>query len=292
MKTETLVILAAGLGSRYGGTKQLEHLTPEGETIIDFSLYDALVAGIRKVVFVVRSEILADLKNEFGPKLEGRAEVDYVCQDEAALPAPSAARKKPWGTGHAILAAGEAVDEDFWVVNADDFYGRSSFLRMANAPAGGSSMVGFRLGATLSANGPVSRGQCVTDEDGFLQAVIERKRILRENGRITCDEPAAGAPPLTEDTTVSMNFWGFTPQVFGLLERRFAEFLELSSGDPAAEFFITEAVTSAIRDGETSVRVLKTDEQWVGVTYREDADLAAAHLESLRARGVYPPSLW
>ncbi len=292
MKTKTLVILAAGMGSRYGGTKQLDSITPNGETIIDFNLYDALVAGIEKVVFIVRSSILEDVRSEFEPKLRDRAETEYVCQDEFRLPAKGIGRKKPWGTGHAILSASEAVDEDFWVVNADDLYGRSTFLQMSSSSTDGFSMAAFRLGSTLSPNGSVSRGQCIVDDEGFLKAVVERKGILRENGSITCDDPEDVLEPLTDNTAVSMNFWGFTPRIFELLEERFGEFIAARGDDPDAEFFITEPVNDAIAEGEASVRVLVTNEQWVGVTYREDREMAAARVLELRSRGIYPARLW
>jgi len=289
MKTKTLVVLAAGLGSRYGGTKQLDAVTPGGETIIDFTLYDALVAGIEKVVFIVRRAILEDVRAEFGEKLEGRAEAHYVCQDELRPPKTGIEREKPWGTGHAILCASEAVDEDFWVVNADDFYGRPTFLMMASAPAGGFAMAAFRLGSTLSENGTVSRGECVVGDDGFLKAVIERKGILRDNGNIICDDADVR---LAADTPVSMNFWGFTPRVFGILEKRFERFVSGHGSDPSAEFYITKPINDAIAAGEAAVRVLTTGEKWVGVTYRDDKAQTAAHIEGLRARGLYPERLW
>jgi dTDP-glucose pyrophosphorylase len=292
MKTKTLVVLAAGMGSRYGGTKQLDAITPVGETIIDFNLYDALVAGIEKVVFVVRSAIYDDVRGEFEPKLDSRAETRYVCQDEFAGPADGIERTKPWGTGHGILSASEAVAENFWVVNADDLYGRSSFLQMAAASGDRFSMAAFRLGSTLSPNGAVSRGQCIVGDDGFLLAVIERKGILRENGTIICDDAEMVGEPLTDDTPVSMNFWGFTPQVFDLLEERFAEFVSARGNDPVDEFFITEPINDAIAAGEASVRVIRSNEQWVGVTYREDKGSASAHVLGLRARGIYPSRLW
>lgn len=285
MKTSTLVILAAGLGRRYGGTKQTAAVTPEGYTIVDFSLYDAFVAGIEKVVFIVRWDILEEVRAAFVPSIGTRAEVRFVCQD--SFPAPE--RDRPWGTGHAILSASEAVDEPFWVINADDFYGRSTFLMMSYSDPSEMKMAAFRLGATLSEFGPVSRGQCDVDSGGFLRSVIERKGILRDNGGITCDDPAA---LLTPDTPVSMNFWGFTPEVFPVLESRFARFLEEHGNDPSAEFYITAAVNDAIHSGEIAVRVLRTEEKWVGVTYREDRRTAAGHFEALRSRGIYPGKLW
>jgi len=287
MKTTTLVILAAGMGRRFGGTKQTSAITQEGETIVDFSIYDALVTGIEEIVFIVRSAILDEVRERFDSGPGKRVPIKYVCQDLAGAPQ----RDKPWGTGQAILSVREAVNGDFWVINADDFYGRTTYLMMSLAPFDSHTMAGFQLGQTLSEHGPVSRGQCQVDDEGYLRAVIERKGILRENGTITCDGLGIH-PPLTEDTPVSMNFWGFTPQVFDLFSSRFEEFLSKHGSDPDAEFYITEAINDSIVSREAAVRVLRTQEKWVGVTYREDRAAAAEHIEGLRARGIYPAKLW
>lgn len=285
MKTSTLVILAAGMGSRYGGTKQTEAVTPAGETIVDFSIYDALVGGIEKVVFVVRSGILSEARERFDRAWGSRLELDYVCQDLAEAPE----RERPWGTAHAILSAREAVDDNFWVINADDLYGRSAFLQMASAPGDDFSMVGYRLGQTLSPHGPVSRGECIVGEDGFLMSVVERKGIVRDNGRIVCDDHEA---LLDHGTPVSMNFWGFSPKIFEILEEGFARFIEERGEEPGAEYFITEAVNRAIESEEASVRVLSSSDRWIGMTYREDRSAAALHIQGLRDRGLYPSRLW
>ncbi len=289
MNTKTLVVLAAGLGSRYGGNKQLETVTEEGETIIDFSLYDALASGIERIVFVVRRSIAENVRSEFGPKLKGRAEVAYVHQDEFTVPSPDINRRKPWGTGHAVLAASVAVRENFWVINADDFYGRASFLALASAPTDGFSLVSFHLGQTLSPNGPVSRGECMVDDKGFLLGVVERKGIVSENGIVTCDDPSA---LLTLETPVSMNLWGFTPAIFGILKDGFDRFLGSAETDPLAEFGIPQAVNRAVSSGSASVKVLNSEERWSGITFKEDKELVARHIVELRERGLYPSRLF
>lgn len=292
VRTKTLVILAAGVGSRYGGNKQLEYVTPNGETLMEFSIYDALAAGIGKIVFVTRRAILDLLRSEFEPKIEGRAELAFVCQDEFRLPADAVSRTKPWGTGHAILSVSEVVDDNFWVINADDFYGRSSFLAMASAPGDGSAMVAFDLGSTLSENGPVSRGQCVVGNDGLLASVIERKGIMRDNGVIVAADDATSPGRLSADTPVSMNFWGFEPGFFGLLEKGFEDFVKNSAEDSSAEYYITRAVNDAIENDDLRINVIRSTEQWVGLTYRNDRLRAAEYISGLRERGIYPPRLW
>ena len=285
MKTTTLVILAAGMGSRYGGTKQTEAVTPAGETIVDFSIYDALVAGIGKIVFVVRSGILDEVRERFEPGPGRRAELRFVCQDRFETPP----REKPWGTAHAILSASEAVNEPFWVINADDLYGRSAFLQMASTHDDGFAMVSYSLGQTLSLHGPVSRGECLVDKEGFLRSVVERKGIVSENGEIVCGDPGAR---LYSDTPVSMNFWGFTPRIFDILRQGFGRFVEESAGDPSAEYFITSAVNSAIERDEARVKVLPSADRWMGITFRDDRAPAALHIQGLRERGLYPARLW
>lgn len=293
MKATTLVILAAGMGSRFGGLKQLEPVTPEGETILDFSVYDAIRSGFRKIVFVVRREILRDFKSFFDHKLEGIVEVRYVCQDDFKS---SEKRKKPFGTGHAVLAARKQVDENFCVINADDFYGGRSFESIANWDAAPDSakfaMIGFKLQKTLSDHGTVSRGQCEIDSADFLNAVVERTGILSENGIISCDNEGKERLSLARDTVVSMNFWGFTTVIFEFLDRDFCAFLERAGGESEDEFFVNDVVNRAVLENRASVRVIESDESWMGITYKEDKHGVAERLAGLRADGVYPEKIW
>ncbi len=292
MKATTLVILAAGIGSRFGSLKQIEPVTPEGETILDFSIYDAVRAGFKKIVFVVRREILGDLAGLFERKLGGIVDVRFVCQDDAV---EMGGRKKPYGTGHAVLSASDEVRENFCMINADDFYGRSSFMtarKWDTAPESADfSMIGFMLLKTLSKSGPVSRGQCAIDKDGFLTAVRERTGIVSENGGIYCDSKN-GASPLNADTVVSMNFWGFTTGIFEFLEKDFELFLESEGSDQNSEFYINDVVNRAVAAKKASVRVFPSDEDWMGITYKEDRDGVAQKLAVLREAGVYPARLW
>lgn len=284
------------MGSRFGGPKQLKQLTPTGETLIDFSLFDAVNAGFKKIVFVVRSEILPEMKS-FEQKLAGSADVRFVCQDELGLPEgySRVSRTKPFGTGHAVLAAAE-VNENFCMINADDFYGRKAFKMLAEwtPPAGENEfvMVGFPLKNTLSAHGPVSRGQCVVSDDGFLKSVVERKGILSENGMISCSGETNAGSELEPQTIVSMNFWGFTPYIFELLERGFREFLRKNAPDEDSEFFINDVVNSAVSEGRARVRVLRSDEDWMGITYKEDTDEVSEKLKTLKETGIYPERIY
>lgn len=285
------------MGSRFGGTKQLEEVTDEGDAILDFSLYDAVEAGFRKIVFVVRSEILEEARSFFESKLREKADVRFVCQDrEPMAEKHSTKRQKPFGTGHALLAARSEVNESFCMINADDYYGQNAFSIINNgfrsAEEGDFLMVGYPLKNTLSKFGTVSRGQCRLTGSGYLKSVIERKGILSENGVISCDEADEIAEPLTPDTIVSMNLWGFTPKIFDLLDSEFRVFLENSGEDPNAEFFINDVVNKAVRNGKAQVKVLRTDDEWVGVTYREDKQFTAEHFRKMKEMGFYPQRLW
>jgi len=299
----SLVILAAGVGSRYGGLKQLDAVGPSGEAIIDYSAYDAARAGFRRAVLVVRPETEAEFRDTVGRRIGSRLAVDYVHQTlelPAGVSGAAEARRKPWGTGHAVLAARAAVSGRFAVVNADDFYGAESyhslaaFLRNPSASAPTDfALQGFRIGPTLSAAGAVSRGLCRADRDGFLEAITEILEVRRHGdggGRFT---DARGIEHrLTGDELVSMNMWAFTPAVFDELERLFAGFLEQSGADPGAEFLLPAAVQSLIESGRARVRVLPEAGRWCGITYREDREEVAAHIAGLIARGVYPERLW
>jgi len=280
----TLVVLAAGMGSRYGGLKQLDPVGPSGEIILDYSVTDALKAGFNKVVFVIRREMLEQFQESVGSRYEDRLAVGYAFQELEPLPGGRVSpvgRAKPWGTGHAVLAAVRAVQGPFAVINADDYYGPSGFVQLArflsSAAQGEYAMVGYRLEKTLSEHGSVSRGICRADADGFLIDITERTSIARTGEGIV----AQGNSPvtLTGEEPTSMNFWGFTPGLFAHLERLFEEFLEERGGDPKAEFYLPAAVSSLIASGEATVRLLRSEDPWYGLTYPEDKAAVVKALE-------------
>lgn len=289
----TLVILAAGMGSRYGGLKQLDVVGPAEETVMDYSVFDAVRAGLGRVLFIIRRDFEAEFKARIGAKYRGCVEVDYAFQSVAELPAghaPAPDRQKPWGTGHAVWCARHALGGPFAVINADDFYGRESFARLAHflaQPPGASrpqfALVGFRLGQTLSEHGAVSRGICQVSAEGRLVSVTEHTGIA----------PAAVGPgrAYASDATVSMNCWAFTPALFPELERQLTAFLARHATDPKAEFYLPAAVSALVASGAADVHVLPTAAKWFGVTYREDKPRVAAALRDLVARGEYPPAL-
>ncbi len=294
-----LVILAAGMGSRYGGTKQLDAVTEFGETIIDFSIYDAARAGFSKVVFVVRESILEECINNFGPKLGWRIDVEFVCQRIEAVPKrySGITRRKPWGTGHALLSAREAVSGNFCVINADDFYGRKTFemmrkhLHETDRLGTSFSLAAFILENTLSENGTVSRGECFVDGRGFLKSVVERTAIEKSEGRVHYRDGEEQVALETE-TLVSMNFWGFTPQVFDELALGFEKFLNERAEDVEAEYFLPAAVDGMIKSKTAAVKVLTTDAQWLGVTYMGDRERVAEEIKKMKEQGEYPKRLW
>ena len=291
----TLLVLAAGMGSRYGGLKQLDPVGPSGETILDYAVFDAIRAGFDRVVFVIRREFETEFRAQVGAKYAGRIAVDYVFQSLDALPAGRAVpagREKPWGTGHAVWCARGAVREPFAVIGADDFFGRDAFVQLAaflgRKAAGSASyaMVGYRLANTLSEHGAVSRGVCTVTADGRLARVVEQTGILRT-------EVGPGRTYSGEET-VSMNCWAFAPSLFAELDRQFDAFL----GGPAlanplkAEFYLPEAVSAQIAEGRAMVEVRKTTATWFGVTYRDDKPRVQAALAALVAAGEYPPRLF
>lgn len=297
----TLVVLAAGIGSRYGSLKQVDRVGPSGETIIDYSIFDALRAGFGKAVFVVRRAIEAEFREAFLARLGGRIPSELAFQEIEDLPAGFAVppgRSKPWGTSQAVLAAAARVREPFAVINADDFYGRDAYERMAAFLAGLApedpkfAVVGYGLRSTLSEHGSVARGVCEVGPDGFLTGIVERTRIEPEGGAIV-DRAAGGAPlVLPESTVVSMNFWGFTPFYFERARRAFAAFLRARGDDPKAEMYIPLVVNDLVRSGQATVKILPTTARWFGVTYREDKPRVTAELEKLVAAGEYPRALW
>lgn len=295
----TLLILAAGMASRYGSMKQMEGFGPAGETIMDYSIYDAIRAGFGKVVFIIRKDFADNFKAVFEPKLKGRVEIDYVYQQLDSLtngyPAP-ASRTKPWGTAHAILCAKDAIKEPFAVINADDFYGRDAFEKAYTflttaCSAKQQSIIGYELAKTLSANGTVSRGVCDVDAENNLVSISERTKIYAEGGKIVYED-AAGKHEVPYNSSVSMNFWCFDTSIFKLTEDLFATFLKEHGQEEKSEFFIPIVADTYIKEGLGVVKVIPTSSQWFGVTYKEDAPGVQQSVDDLVAAGEYPSSLW
>lgn len=296
----TLVILAAGMGSRYGGLKQIDGFTPEGDTIMDFSIYDALQAGFGKFVFIIRKSFEEDFKKIFNEKLKGKAEVEYVFQEFDSVPKKyiDPNRTKPWGTGHALLMAKDVVNENFAIINADDFYGREAFMVMAkslsekNKDSYDFNMMAYLLKNTVSDHGHVARGECEVDGNGFLVDITERTHIEKVDGQLMWMDPNGKYFPIDGDTIVSMNFWGFTPKCFEFGGELFDAFLEVNKNNPKAEFFIPYVINEILRSDKASVEVLKSDAKWFGVTYLEDKEIVQAAIMKLKESGVYPKKLW
>jgi UTP-glucose-1-phosphate uridylyltransferase len=296
----TLLILAAGMGSRYGGIKQLDGFGPNGETIIDYSLFDAIKAGFGKVVFIIRKELKEDFTQIFGPKLEGKIEFDFAIQSvENYLPSNLAGvkREKPWGTGHAVLCAKDYTSTPFAVINADDFYGFDAYKTMADFLANNEneqihSMIGYQIKNTLSENGTVSRGVCETNADGYLENVVERTKILKnENGEIVFldnGEPVV----LGENTLVSMNFWGFMPNVFNEIEKMFHDYATENVDSPKSEFYIPKVMSHLIENNLGKCKVFESTADWFGVTYPEDKPDVTNAIQKLINLGKYPSELW
>lgn len=299
MKKPTLLILAAGIGSRYGGLKQADGMGPGGETILEYSVFDAIRAGFGKVVFVIRRDIEEAFREIVGCKVESYIPTEYAYQEMTTgldWLAAKPDRVKPWGTGHAILSARDYIDEPFVAINADDFYGADAFeaigefLRRDCSPSQ-YGMVAYRLSNTLSENGAVSRGVCSVDAEGFLTDVVERTRIERfAEGIFYTDE--TGRHFLAGDTPVSMNFWGFHPAIFEEIESQFRDFVLQNKDNPKAEFYIPKVVNTLIESGKVRVKVLNSDSQWYGVTYPEDKDTVQAALAKMAAKSTYLVGLW
>ncbi len=296
-----LVILAAGIGSRFGGLKQVQPVGPAGELIIEYSIYDALRAGFDRLVLVIRKDIEADFRAGIGRRLESRIDVEYVFQEiQSNLPGRQVppARTKPWGTGHAVLVAREAVRRPFAVINADDFYGASGYAALAahfnqaDTTRADYAMVGYPLKQTLSEFGTVSRGLCATDAQGRLQHITEITRIAKSATGGTYPGPDGSARVLTGAELVSMNFWGFTPAVFPQLEKLFADFLQRCSADPKAEFYLPTAISALNESRAANVTLLRSVDAWFGITYREDLAAAQAAVGALVSAGKYPSPLW
>ena len=322
MSAKTLVVLAAGMGSRYGGLKQMDPVGPGGETILEYSVFDAVRAGFDKVVFVIRRDFEGPFREMAAGWFQGRSQspitVEYAFQDIADLPqgfTVPEGRTKPWGTTHAVLAAEAVVStpfavSNFAVINADDFYGADSYEVLGrhldaqvNAGTGDYAMVGFQLRGTLSDSGAVARGLCRVNGDGLLESIVEMFNIERNGGErnesgAKSTSPAGGVTMLTGGETVSMNMWGFTPAVFGQLREQFQCFLEGHAGDVKAECYLPNTVNALIREGQAQgqegarVRVLRTRAHWFGVTYREDRPMVMEEIQKLVASGAYPARLW
>ncbi len=293
-----LLVLAAGIGNRYGGLKQIDPVGPGGETIMDYAVYDALRAGFGRLVFVIRRDLEAAFRQTIGARFEPRVPVDYVFQELDKLPAgfaPPPNRRKPWGTGHAILMAQEAIREPFGVINADDFYGRHSFELLAGHLQSASpdyAMVGFVLRNTLSEFGSVARGVCRTTPDGLLEEVVELTRLEREGDAVKYTDPAGTVHRLTGAETVSLNMWGFSPTIFSHLRRELVLFLEAQGHDDRAEFFIPTVVNTLVNRGQERLKVLRTKDSWFGITYREDRPRVMGNISRLIGQGDYPDRLW
>ena len=294
----TLVVLAAGMGSRYGGLKQVDPVGPSGEAILDYSVFDAVRGGFGKVVFVIRHDFEAEFREKIGSKYEGMVPVEYCFQDIADIPAPYSVpegRSKPWGTAHATRAARTAVSEPFAVINADDFYGRDAFAKLgaflSEAKPMHFAMVGYRLDLTLSENGSVARGICDVADDGTLRGVTEMTKLVRAGDVAENRENPESPVAVPLDARVSMNLWGFTPELFDELERLFPEWLAANGTLPKSEWYIPFVVDELIHAGRADCRVLPTDSRWFGVTYREDKPFVMAEIAKLVAAGEYPGNL-
>ncbi len=299
----TLLVLAAGMGSRYGGLKQIDPVGPSGEIILDYSIYDAMRAGFNKVVFVIRKDIEAVFRESIGAHWEKKIKVEYAFQEIDKIPAPfkvPAERQKPWGTGHAILMAAELINEPFAVINADDFYGYSAYdlvgkqlSSVKDAEFFEYCMGGFMLRNTLSEFGAVSRGVCECDKDSYLKDVVERTKIERgASGQIKFIDENSIENFLTGNETVSMNMWGFTPSLFKELDAQFKAFLAEKGGELKSEFYIPSVVNTLIKSRKARVKVLQSQDSWFGITYKEDKPAVQASIKKLADAGKYPAKLF
>lgn len=299
----TIVVLAAGMGSRYGGLKQVDPVGPSGEAILDYSVFDAVRAGFGKVVFIIRHDFEAEFKEKVGKKYEGLVSVDYCYQDINDLPSPykvPEGRTKPWGTAHATRAARSVVNEPFAVINADDFYGRDAFERLAKflsqaEPSDGKlhfAMVGYRLELTLSENGSVARGICKVSQDGDLLGVTEMTKLVKAGDVAENREDPASPVKVPLDARVSMNLWGFQAGLFAHLEERFPAWLAENGAKEKSEWYIPFVVDEMIKEGKADCKVLPTESCWFGVTYREDKPVVMAEIAALVEKGEYPRALF
>ena len=304
MKEPTLVIMAAGMGSRYGGLKQIDPVDTQGNLIIDFSIYDALKSGFQKIVFIITREIEQEFKEIIGNRISLRAQVKYVYQNLNALPAGYSApqgRVKPWGTGHAILSCAEVIDGPFAVINADDYYGIHAFKVIYDALCTQQddlkyrySMVGYVLENTLTENGHVARGVCTTDEQGNLASICERIHIEKKDGGAAYTEDGNTWVPISQKSIVSMNLWGFTSSILTELKKRFPLFLDkaIVENPLKAEYFLPTVVGELLSENKASVKVMCSQDRWYGVTYRPDHQIVVAAMKRFKEEGLYPEKLW
>ena len=298
----TLFVLAAGMGSRYGGLKQLDGLGPNGETIMDYSIYDAVRGGFGKVVFVIRHTFETDFREKILKKYENMIPVEVVFQELDYLPEGFSVpenRQKPWGTNHAVMMGKPVIHEPFAVINADDFYGRESFrilaeyLKTMEGKQNEYCMIGYRMGNTLSESGSVARGICEKDANDYLTTVVERTYIIRDtDGEIKYKDEQGNLQTTGENVPVSMNMWGFTPEYFNYSDEQFIVFLKENQDNPKAEFFIPSVLSELINGKKASVKVLSSDAEWFGVTYKEDRSFVVERLKKLHENGEYPSPLW
>ena len=301
MSTTSLVIMAAGMGSRFGGIKQLEPVGPKGEIIMDYSIYDAMAAGFNKVVFIIRKDLEKDFKEVIGDRIAKHIKVEYVFQELDQLPPGykvQEGRTKPWGTGQAVLCCKGVVNEPFVVINADDYYGKEAFRKIydflnSETKPNIYCMAGFILGNTLSDNGTVTRGVCKADNDGWLVDIIETQGIEKDGNRAKAKDNEGNEIFIDLNQMVSMNMWGFMPSLFEELEKGFQEFLSaLSADDIKKEYLLPEVVGKLVQSGKAKVKVLETSDQWFGVTYKEDKDSVIAAIKDLINKGQYPVKLF
>lgn len=298
----TLFVLAAGMGSRYGGLKQLDGLGPNGETIMDYSIFDAIRGGFGKLVFVIRKDFEADFREKILSKYQGHIATELVFQDINTLPAGFTCpegRTKPWGTNHAVMMGANVIKEPFAVINADDFYGKDSFAVLgkflSELPEGATnqySMVGFRVGNTLSESGTVARGIGETDANGFLTSVVERTEVMRVDGKVSYKDEKGEWVAISDNTPVSMNMWGFTPDYFAHSEKDFISFLQENASNIKAEYYIPLLVNKLVNNGTSTVKVLDTTSKWFGVTYADDRQSVVDKIKELVDAGEYPNKLF
>jgi NDP-sugar pyrophosphorylase family protein len=296
----TLLVLAAGMGSRYGGNKQLDMVGPSGETIIDYSIYDAIRAGFGKIVFVIRRDIEEQVKTRFVEKLKGKIEVDYVFQEITNLPdgaGVSPERQKPWGTSHAILVTEKKIREPFGVINADDYYGVESFRILRDFLVNDKdpncySIVGYKLGNTLSEHGHVNRGVCKVGEDGLLKNIVETRQIVKNSTGASAPGADGKSIQFTGNEVVSMNLWGFKPSCFDFLGREFRDFIKKQGMDLKSELDIPTSVDKFVKNGQITIKVLMSNEKWFGVTYREDKPFVVENINKMIKEGVYPAKIY
>lgn len=296
----TLLVLAAGMGSRYGGNKQLDEVGPSGETIIDYSIYDAIRAGFGKIVFVIRRDIEEQVKERFVEKLSGKIEIDYVFQEITNLPEGvkvSPERSKPWGTSHAILVTEPKIKEPFGVINADDFYGAESFTILRDFLVNDKDpnnycIVGYKLGNTLSDHGHVNRGVCKAGNDGLLKHIVETRQIEKTKDGAVAPGPDGKPQHFTGNEIVSMNLWGFKPSCYSFLGKEFRSFIEMSGMDLKSELDIPTSVDKFVKSGEITIKILMSNERWFGVTYREDKPFVVDSIRNMIRKGIYPARIY